>query len=209
MKKETDLRVQKTLGNIRESMMELLRKKTVSDITVKEICHGARCSRNTFYLHYPYKEALYEEILDDCIDKVQSGFTNLIKAADETDEEYTKRCVHSFIVALYEAKPMLEIILHSDSTNTFCCRLTNAVREALLGESARLSKSAAESETYKLIARYCSSGIVGFFLGWFEDTRLSIADAEKILLALHSSPFILGLDYLQGKLADKTPERGD
>lgn len=199
MEKETDLRVQKTLHNIRESMMELLCQKTVSEITVKEICEGARCSRNTFYLHYPYKEALYEEILDDCIGKVQRGFTNLIKANNETDTEYTKRCVHSFIIALYEARPMLEIILRSDSTNTFCCRLTNAVREALLNESARISSDAVDSETYKLIARYCASGIVGFFLGWFEDTRLSISDAEKILLALHSSPFVLGLDYLRGK----------
>lgn len=199
MKKDADLRVQKTLHNIRKSMMELLAQKTVSEITVKEICDGAKCSRNTFYLHYPYKEALYEEILDDCIAKVQSGFINLIKGVDETEMEYTKRCVHSFVTALYEAKPMLTTILFSDSTNTFCCRLTNAVREALLNESSRISSEAADSETYKLIARYCASGVVGFFLGWFEDTDMDISEAESILLALHSSPFILGLKYLQGK----------
>ena len=50
-----DLRVVKTKENITHSFLELLEKKSIEKITVKELCEKARISRNTFYQHYQYK----------------------------------------------------------------------------------------------------------------------------------------------------------
>lgn len=47
-----DLRVVKTKENITHSFLELLEKKSIEKITVKELCEKARISRNTFYQHY-------------------------------------------------------------------------------------------------------------------------------------------------------------
>lgn len=50
-----DLRVVKTKENITHSFLELLEKKSIEKITVKELCEKARISRNTFYQHHQYK----------------------------------------------------------------------------------------------------------------------------------------------------------
>lgn len=75
MKEKTDMRIIKTRANLRNSLLKLLQKKTMNEISVKEICDIAQCSRNTFYMHYPYKEALYEELIDLCIMQIQQIFT--------------------------------------------------------------------------------------------------------------------------------------
>ena len=50
--RENDLRVIKTRESIEYAMMELLKKKWVSEITVTELSKLARISKGTFYLHY-------------------------------------------------------------------------------------------------------------------------------------------------------------
>lgn len=197
MKNDTDLRVVKTLDNIRRSFFELLRTKKLNEITVKGICDGARCSRNTFYMHYPYKEALYEQIVDECIATVQYGFRPLDKRAQETDKQYISRSINNSVEAIYAARELLSVILHSDSSNTFCWRLTDAVRASMLEGSARLSPEGSDSVAYQLIARYCASGIVGFLLGWLENPDMGVEEAEQILSSLHYGPFSVGLSQLR------------
>ena len=47
-----DLRQKKTLAAIRTAFLELLGKKPLEKITVKELAEKAQISKATFYLHY-------------------------------------------------------------------------------------------------------------------------------------------------------------
>lgn len=196
MEKDSDLRVVKTRANLRKSLLSLLEKKPISEITVTEICDGAACGRNTFYLHYPYKEALYEQLLDESIAKVESGFYVLERMPGETEEEYIGKSIHNAVTAMYNAKDILRTILASDSTHLFCRRLTTSVRKCMLEGSRPLSEAGTDSPEYQLISHYCASGIVGFLLGCFEDERISAAQAEEVLRSLHTAPFAVGYHYL-------------
>ena len=51
-KNKEDLRVTKTLQNIRQTVVTLLIEKPLSEITVTEIAKRAQIQRKTFYLHY-------------------------------------------------------------------------------------------------------------------------------------------------------------
>ncbi|MCE5222680.1 hypothetical protein LLG10_00610 [bacterium] len=65
-----DRRVRMTKLILRDSLLELMKKKSINKITPTEICRQADINRNTFYSHYssPYdllmqiENALYEEI---------------------------------------------------------------------------------------------------------------------------------------------------
>ena len=46
-----------------------LQKKTISKITIKEICDLSEMSRSTFYLHYPDQYALLEDIEKEVLEK--------------------------------------------------------------------------------------------------------------------------------------------
>ena len=47
-----DLRIQKTLRNIRKAFIELAKEKPIDSITVKELCERALINKATFYLHF-------------------------------------------------------------------------------------------------------------------------------------------------------------
>lgn len=197
MKKKTDLRIIKTQANLKQSLIKLLQKKKISEISVKEICDDAQCSRNTFYMHYPYKEALYEELIDDCIARIQKVFTAPLKMKNESSHQYISRVVHDILSVMYEEREMLTTFIARDTTNTFCCRLTDVVCDTLIKASTRMSETSAHTDTYRLIAKYCSGGIVNFILCCFQDVNIDLEEAEKILVTLHSGPFQFGIDYLQ------------
>ena len=74
-----DLRFIKTEENLKNSLLKLLQKKKLKEITVKEICDEAKCSRNTFYTHYTYKEDLYDFIVTDCIESMKNAFDTVVK----------------------------------------------------------------------------------------------------------------------------------
>lgn len=60
-----DLRVKRTQKAIRESFFELIKEKGFEQMSVKDITDRAMISRNTFYLHYADKYALFDRICDD------------------------------------------------------------------------------------------------------------------------------------------------
>lgn len=196
MKEKTDMRIIKTRANLRHSLLKLLQEKTMNEISVKEICDIAQCSRNTFYMHYPYKEALYEELIDLCIIQIQQIFTAPLQRKNESLDQYIHRMIHNILSVMYDEREMLTTLIDKDTTNTFCCRLTNIFCDALIKASTQLSETAAYTDKYRLIAKYCSGGIVNFILCCFQDINISLNDAEELLVALHVGPFQVGTDYL-------------
>ena len=60
-----DKRIEKTKHMIKTTMLELMKKKPVNKITVKEICENAYTSRITFYTYYEDKYDLIEDIATD------------------------------------------------------------------------------------------------------------------------------------------------
>lgn len=58
----TDKRVRHTRRALRQALMELMQRKSVNEISVKEICDLAGINRNTFYAHYGTPRDILTEI---------------------------------------------------------------------------------------------------------------------------------------------------
>jgi len=69
--KKMDRRARYTNMVIRESFVELLSKKPISKITVKEICENADVNRATFYAHFQDPYDLMRRIEDEFTDNIQ------------------------------------------------------------------------------------------------------------------------------------------
>ena len=65
-----DLRIQKTLRNIRMAFMELIKEKPVDDITVKELCERALINKATFYSHYENIGELIVLLEDEYVNEI-------------------------------------------------------------------------------------------------------------------------------------------
>lgn len=77
------VKIPKSLVDISDTLLELLRKKPLEKISVKEICTLAQINRTTFYNHYTDKYELFEksitymmQVLDDEIGRLpdESGY---------------------------------------------------------------------------------------------------------------------------------------
>ena len=68
-----DLRFIKTEENLKRSLLYLLENKRLEDISVKEICQEAKCSRNAFYQHFQTRENLYHAILSDIFATIEES----------------------------------------------------------------------------------------------------------------------------------------
>ncbi len=66
-RQKTDLRIIKTKQNIKQTFLEIMKKKPVEKITVTEIAAKALINKGTFYLHYQDVYALYDEIMTDAV----------------------------------------------------------------------------------------------------------------------------------------------
>ena len=52
---------------LRDSLIELMQKKPISKITIKELCENADINRTTFYAHYTDQYDLLKHIEDETL----------------------------------------------------------------------------------------------------------------------------------------------
>lgn len=79
---EKDKRVIHTRKILRQSLLELMQRKHVSQITVKEICELAGINRNTFYAHYGTPRDILSEIEDEYYEEMNRIQESAITSGD-------------------------------------------------------------------------------------------------------------------------------
>ena len=85
-----DIRIQKTRRDLRKSILDLLKDKTLEKISVKEICDNAMVNRMTFYKYYEDKYILLDDALNDIKDDIINSIpsNNDITSIDEASKYY-------------------------------------------------------------------------------------------------------------------------
>lgn len=193
---KTDLRVIKTHENLRRSFLELLRKKSLKEITVKEICTMARCSRNTFYMHYQYKEDLYNELVEECIEAIKNACDTMIDDIYFINEKVIRQYIDNVITEMTKMNDIVRILIKSDESAFFQLRMTEEFYENFLaGYRKMLGKE--PDEVYCLYAKYNASAIVGFILHWQLCTELSAENAKEILDSIHDETIKTIVKYMK------------
>jgi AcrR family transcriptional regulator len=82
MKGKTDIRIKFTQKILQDSLVTLLEKKSILQITIKEICELAEVSRSTFYTYYKDQYELLRQIQEQLImelDKLQKLHLSKVK----------------------------------------------------------------------------------------------------------------------------------
>lgn len=100
MERKTNRRTAETKKKLRSGLLELLKSKKISQITISEICEESGLNRTTFYLHYQNQQALLDDIKNELIGKVLAYFS------DNTD---TKNTIDNIVGALRYVKSNKEL----------------------------------------------------------------------------------------------------
>ena len=181
---KVDRRIIKTKENIRKCFIELAQAKRVEKITVKEICERAQCSRNTFYQHYPYKEALYKEILDEAAKRIFHAFS---------EPEF--KPIGNWPITPYDfIRGVLSSISHvreilvlmppgSDMYNSFIVSMTHMLAEGMHAARAAMTGMTDRRmlELDLIGERSIAAMLLSFGMYWLTETDYSIDEAVELI----------------------------
>lgn len=67
-----DRRIKMTKKLLQNSLVELMKEKSLHEISIKSICENADVNRTTFYRYYDSQYDLYNEILDDMCGEIKA-----------------------------------------------------------------------------------------------------------------------------------------
>ncbi len=71
-KNSEDRRARRSRKLLKESLLELMKRKTFSDISVRDVTDAADMNRATFYLHYSGTAELLQSVEEDLLAELQS-----------------------------------------------------------------------------------------------------------------------------------------
>lgn len=107
---KVDKRVLNTKETITRVFSELLKEKSIDEISVTEICQKAKINRGTFYSHYKDPYDLRLKIQDTFLNKFKSNFAPLLFTRS-TENLTNFDLIYSIILFLKTNKETVDIIV--------------------------------------------------------------------------------------------------
>lgn len=150
-------RVRMTKSMMKEALLELLEKKPLDKITVKDICESADVNRSTFYSYYESIEQLLLEIEDDAL--------NQLPMYPDSPEDYSNErflsALEDFFDYVRENERLFRILIVQRDSSSFNNRLVNTVMEKY-----RSPMKAGDGLIARYAYVYCVSGVIGILKEW-------------------------------------------
>ena len=181
MKKE-DLRVTKTKQSIKNSFIELVKKKGYNKVSVTDIVSKANINRNTFYLHYEDKEDLIKKLLDDSSHRIESmlGYAEFLKYTtfSTINEAQIRWGLRIILLTMKEDVDLFKTVLNDFSLQGYFDEVLETIKQSV---AVLLD---VHNVTSNLVFEYTMSGKFGLVKQWIKNPEISNAEASKILAQL-------------------------
>ena len=166
MKQGEDRRVTRTRKLLRQALVKRMREKSVSSITVKELCDECDINRGTFYTHYSDVASLLESMETDLFSQLQQTLAKL-----STEEVLSQQGPSRTMVALFEFlrdnADICAALLCDNGDPAFVERVRMFVRQEVLGEWRKMF-SDRDGERQEYTFAFLVSGSIGMLQHWLE-----------------------------------------
>lgn len=170
-----DRRIRKTKACIKQSLIELLESKKISDITVTELTERADISRKTFYLHYNSIYDAKEDIDDDLISRLQKITESIPLNVQSSSIMNFFEEVHS--LAMRHPELVSYFVINSRRSNLYT-RVKMVLSEAI---NKRINTDGKNTLHNEYINEIVVSGILSAFIRWNHDKDITIEQLSEIL----------------------------
>lgn len=181
---------------IMQSLLKILREKSIDKITVKDICEMCEINRNTFYYYYSDIYQVLEALMND---ETNKSLHDEIKA-DYFYEEYLKR--YQLIIENKKAIWHIYNSKHRDIVLKYFYAITENFVEKYVIEETKNSKLSKEDIDF--IVDFYSNSIIGNTLKWLSD---GMQDKQEKLIAKISSSYEATIHALIASLEEDKNKR--
>lgn len=168
-KRPDDRRVRMTKMLLKQSLIELMREKSIHEISIKDICGGADINRSTFYRHYNTQYELYDEVLDDITKDIGEIYISC------SSEDYTAQNFLAEILKYIEENRDTFLVILSGHGNV-------SMGETFNRFTSRFIDTENSSELRVYIVQFIAAGMTSLIWTWLnKENRRSAEDVALII----------------------------
>ena len=160
MTEKVDRRVRKTRMQLREGLARLMQKKSIKEISVRELVDEVDINRSTFYLHYTDIYQMLEKIEEEAMEDILQAMDGCPPAPAGKDQifPYFAR----FFSILDANRDLALALLGPNGDMAFVERIEHLLSEKFLITSQFLSNNRDAGYAYA----FCLNGCVGMIKSW-------------------------------------------
>lgn len=160
---KVDRRVKYTKMVLKESFIELLEKKDISQITIKEICEDADINRSTFYAHYNDQYDLLRKIENEFLDNINENLEEFDQDYDNMNAILTAEKIFEY---LKENAKLCKLLLSERGDFSFQKQLMMLVYDKIITE---ITDNNISKEDAEYVYSFTITGSVGLVQKWLND----------------------------------------
>lgn len=175
--KQIDRRIIRTKQGIQEALTELLEKKSIDKISVKEITDIAGINRGTFYLHYVDKYDLMEKSINQLMIEISETGSNILNLAQRNihSELSRKKLVDEFTTLfkyIQKNSRLIKSLTNENSSYSFHHKFNELLKDRLI---AKLGPKQKDVPAIYIVSAF-SYSIQGIIRTWLESGMEDTAD---------------------------------
>lgn len=165
-------KVKLTKRLLKEALIELLNKKDLNNITIKELCSLAELNRSTFYAHYQDIYQLLNEITIDMVSHIPFA---------EGINNYNIRNLEECIQYIQQNKKVYSVLLNQGLFQKHILKKSLEIFENNSLQNGAMKNC--DIEYYEALSAYCIAGCEKFLL-YCLDSSIPIKNQAIILYSL-------------------------
>lgn len=172
MEKAEDRRIRMTKRILKETLIDMMKTKSVMDISIKKICEEADINRSTFYHHYQSTVELYDDIIND----ITADLNEILIKEREKNSSHSELIAE--MLAYVEARRDLFLVILSDNGNIGVGeRLTTIVEQYISVEES--------SELATYCVQFITAGVANILWLWLnKEERLPPKDVANLITTI-------------------------
>lgn len=181
-KMKKDLRIIKTQENLRTALLELLKEKTLEDISITELCRLAKINRGTFYLHYKDVHGVlkdyWQTIIEDLKESYEEPYYQTNYQIENVQADMIKIFHH-----VKQYQNFYQIIFAENTPMFYYYQLFDTVRSFVRDSFNKSPKDHNKRRNVEFLISYQSNAILGLLLEWHKqdyETPIDLLNEQLI-----------------------------
>jgi Transcriptional regulator len=163
---------------IRESLMELMKAKSILSVSVKDICDLADISRSTFYDHYKDQYDLLKQIEDETL----AYFEDMLnKYKDKHTKKETSQMVEEMLTYIVNNGSIIQVLLSENGDIGFQKKLL--YHFIMHNQITKYFSEKQNEETKPYYSVFLVHGAIGLIQHWLKDNlAMPVPQLAKMLM---------------------------
>jgi len=179
MEEKENRKIRYTKMVIRDSLMELMKTKSILSVSIKDICELADISRSTFYAHYKDQYDLLQQIEEETL----GYFDDMLnKYKDKHSKKETSQMLEEMLNYMANNGNSIQVLLSENGDISFQKKLfQHFTNHSLITNYFSERQPDEEAKTYYSV--FLIHGYIGLVQHWLKtDMSIPVPQLTKMLI---------------------------